>query len=116
MRSAYVVTVDPESTQGSVSLGGEHSFTERRRSPVSIEVAESLIDAFASLPPGGGDLCFDPVFVIEIRDGDSVQWAGGACLDCGTYSSTDGFGPPEGSFDQNSRAASELLNRLGLLS
>lgn len=116
MLVAYLVIVDPNSNRGPISVGGGHSFTECNRSVIPITVAESLIDGFKTLPPGGGDLCFDPVFVIQILNGSIVQWAGGACFDCGTYSSTDGCGPPGNTFDQDSIEASRLLARLRLLS
>jgi len=112
MQSAFLVTVDPKSQDGSVRLGYHHAFTETRRTPIDRDVAASLIAAFADLPSGGGDLCYDPVFVVELRNGDAVQWAGAACFDCGTYYSTDGHGPNDGTLDQNSVAAKQLLDRM----
>ena len=112
MQSAFLVTVDPNSPDGSVHVGFDHGFTETRRTPIDPDVAASLITAFADLPSGGGDLCFDPVFVVELRNDDAVQWAGAACFDCGKYYSTDGHGPDGGMFDQNSDAAKQLLDRM----
>ena len=90
MKSAFLVTVDPNSQDGSVEFGYDHRFAETRRTPIDVDVASSLIAAFADLPSGGGALCFYPVLVVEIRNHDNVQWAGAACFDCGTYYSTDG--------------------------
>ena len=112
MKSAFLVTVDPNPQDGSVDLGYSHRFAETRRTPIDVDVASSLIAAFVDLPSGGGDLCFDPVFVVELRSHDSVQWAGAACFDCGTYYSTDGRGPDGGTFDQASAAAEQLLDRM----
>ena len=115
MQSAFLVTVDPNSQDGSVHLGYHHAFAEIRRTEIGSDIAGSLIAAFTDLPTGGGDLCFDPVFVVELRNGDVVQWAGAACFDCGTYYSTDGRGPEGGMFDQTSDAAKQLLNRMRAL-
>lgn len=112
MKSAFLVTVDPNSQDGSVELGYDHRFAETRRTPIDVDVASSLIAAFADLPSGGGALCFYPVLVVEIRNHDNVQWAGAACFDCGTYYSTDGRGPDGGMFDQSSAAAKQLLDRM----
>ncbi|MEM7312138.1 MAG: hypothetical protein AAF497_03205 [Planctomycetota bacterium] len=112
MQSAYLVTVDPNSQDGCVHLGYHHAFTETRRIEISPDVANSLIAAFIGLPAGDGDLCFDPVFVVEQRYDDVIQWAGAACFDCGTYYSTDGRGPKGGTFDHASDAAKRLLHRM----
>ena len=112
MKSAFLVTVDPNSQDGTVDLGYDHQFTEIRRTPIATDVPQSLIDAITELPPGGGDLCFDPVFVVELRDGDDVQWSGATCFDCGTFYSTDGLGPDGGIFDQTPDAAKRLLGRM----
>ena len=112
MQSAFLVTVDPESLDGSIDVGYCHAFSECKRTEIPLEVAQSLIDAFTGLPPGGGDLCFLPVFVVELRDSDVVQWSGAACFDCGTYYSTDGRGPADGIFDQFSDVSKRLLSRL----
>ena len=112
MLSAFLVTVDPNSRDGSVDLGYDHRFTETRRTPIDVDVAASLITAFADLPPSGGHLCFNPVFVVELRNRDTVQWAGAACFDCGTYYSTDDRGPDGGTFDYASAAAKQLLDRM----
>jgi hypothetical protein len=115
MQSAFLVTVDSNSHDGSVRLGYHHPFTETHRTEIAPDVADSLIAAFTDLPAGGGDLCFDPVFVVELRNGDVIQWAGAACFDCGTFYSTDGRGPEGGVFDQTSDAAKQLLNRMRAL-
>ena len=112
MPSAFLVTVDPNSQDGSVHLGYHHPFTETRRAEIGTDVANSLIAAFVDLPTGGGDLCFEPVFVLEFRNDDVLQWAGAACFDCGTYYATDGRGPQGGTFDQTSDAAKQLLDRI----
>lgn len=112
MQSAFLVTVDPNSRDGSVDVGYDRRFTETGRTPIDVDVATSLIKAFADLPPGGGHLCFDPVFVVELRNRDTVQWAGAACFDCGTYYSTDGRGPDDGTFDHAAAAAKQLLDRM----
>lgn len=112
MKSAFLIIVNPESLDGSIGVGYSHGFVERKRTEIPRVEAESLIDAFASLPPGGGDLCFLPVFVVELRDHDVVQWSGAACFDCGTYYSTDRRGPADGTFDQLSDDAKQLLDRL----
>jgi hypothetical protein len=112
MQTAFLVTVDPMSLDGSVELGYGHRFKEVRRVPIDFDIANSLIAAFVTLPAGGGALCFDPVFVVELRSDDTVQWAGAACFDCGTYYSTDGHGPAGGTFDMASDNAKRLLNRI----
>jgi len=43
MQSAFLVTVDPDSTSGPIDLGNGHSFVERRRRTIDIREAEFLI-------------------------------------------------------------------------
>ena len=109
MQSAFLVIVDPGSRDGTVDIGFDCRFKEVRRIPVNYEIADSLGNRIVSLPLGGGDLCFNPVFAIELRENDTVQWAGAACFDCGTFCSLDRRGRYNGSFDMTSTAAKQLL-------
>ncbi|MEM6505455.1 MAG: hypothetical protein AAGC44_13160 [Planctomycetota bacterium] len=98
--------------QGSFELGYDCGFTEIAREGITLEIAEDLIDQLIALPAGGGYLCFDPVYAIEINSVDGTRWAGAPCFDCGTYYSTDGRGPEKGVFDPRSGQAKNLLKTL----
>jgi len=111
MRTAYLVIVDPNSTGGDIDVGYDlGGFKEVRRKQINYDDALTITQSFLALPDGGGDLCYLPVFAIELRDNDSVFWSGAACFDCGTYHATDC--PGGSAFDHHSDAAKLLLSKL----